>query len=181
MAAPARGQLDARPRGRRPLRPSSSTPSSTPAARRTWRTYRYTILNRARPTRSAPATRGGCPSRSTCRALRLGADPFVGEHDFASFCRKGPEGSSTVRRVLESRWLDEGDGVLRYEIRGNAFCWQMVRSIVGTLVEVGIGKPGPATSWPSCGPATAAPPASSRRPSGLCLWEVGYELDTVTP
>ena len=74
------------------------------------------------------------------RALRLAADPFVGEHDFASFCRKGPEGSSTTRRVLESRWVDEGDGVLRYEIRGNAFCWQLVRSIVGTLVEVGLGK-----------------------------------------
>ena len=45
-----------------------------------------------------------------------------------------------TRRVLESRWVDEGDGVLRYEIRANAFCWQMVRSIVGTLVEVGAGQ-----------------------------------------
>ena len=69
--------------------------------------------------------------------LRLAADPFVGEHDFAAFCRKGP------RRIVDDaarssrRWVDEGDGVLRYEIRANAFCWQMVRSIVGTLVEVG--------------------------------------------
>ena len=54
--------------------------------------------------------------RSTCARCGWRADPFVGEHDFASFCRKGPEGSSTVRRVLDSRWVDEGDGVLRYEI-----------------------------------------------------------------
>ena len=42
--------------------------------------------------------------------------------------------------MLESRWVDEGDGVLRYEICANAFCWQMVRAITGTLVEVGTGK-----------------------------------------
>ena len=80
------------------------------------------------------------PEPLDLRLLRLGADPFVGEHDFASFCRKGPAGSTTVRRVLESRWHDLGDGVLRYDIRATAFCWQMVRSIVGTLVDVGAGK-----------------------------------------
>ncbi len=72
--------------------------------------------------------------------LRLGADPFLGEHDFATFCRKGPPGSTTKRRVLESSWHDLGDGVLRYDITATAFCWQMVRSIVGTLVDVGAGK-----------------------------------------
>ena len=114
------------------------------------------------------------PEPLDLRALRLAADPFVGEHDFASFCRKGPEGSSTTRRVLESRWVDEGDGVLRYEIRGNAFCWQLVRSIVGTLVEVG-PRQAPAGrhdgDHPRAGPrrgGAAAPPR------GLCLWEVGY-------
>ena len=80
------------------------------------------------------------PDPLDLRALRLAADPFVGDHDFASFCRKGGPGSSTARRVSESRWVDEGDGVLRYEIRANAFCWQMVRSLVGTLVEPGLGK-----------------------------------------
>ena len=80
------------------------------------------------------------PEPLDLRALWLAADPFVGEHDFASFCRKGPEGSTTMRTVFESSWVDEGDGVLRYEIRAGAFCWQMVRAIVGTLVEVGVGK-----------------------------------------
>ena len=97
-------------------------------------------------------------------ALRLGADPFLGEHDFATFCRKGPAGSTTVRRVFESPWHDLGDGVLRYEIRATAFCWQMVRSIVGTLVDVGWGASGRATSCTSSGPATAPLRASSLRP-----------------
>ena len=99
----------------------------------------------------------------------------MGEHDFAAFCRKGPEGSSLTRRVLESRWLDEGDGVLRYEICANAFCWQMVRAIVGTLVEVGLGQAPPGRdAGGAARRATATRPGQMAPPRGLCLWEVGY-------
>ena len=45
-----------------------------------------------------------------------------------------------VRRVTEAVWHDEGDGNLRFEIEAGSFCHQMVRSIVGTLVEVGTGR-----------------------------------------
>ena len=106
----------------------------------TARTYVYTIVNRPPPDPFLARYAWWVAEPLDLRLLRLAADVFVGEHDFASFCRKGPEGSSTVRRVLASRWRDDGDGVLRYEIRAGAFCWQMVRSIVGTLVEVGNGK-----------------------------------------
>ena len=106
--------------------------------------------------------------------LRLGADPFLGEHDFATFCRKGPAGSTTVRRVLESQWHDLGDGVLRYDITATAFCWQMVRSIVGTFVDVGAGKirPGDILSILRAQDRSAAGRVGA--PHGLCLWEVGY-------
>jgi tRNA pseudouridine38-40 synthase len=139
-----------------------------------WRTYRYTILNRRAPDPFRDRFTWWVPDPLDLRALRLGADPFVGEHDFASFCRKGPEGSSTTRQVLESRWGDEGDGVLRYEIRGNAFCWQLVRSIVGTLVEVGLGKrrPGDMMTILRARDRDAAGQLAPAR--GLCLWEVGY-------
>ena len=61
-----------------------------------------------------------------------------------------------MRRVLESRWLDLGDGVLRYDITATAFCWQMVRSIVGTLVDVGVGQDPPRRDpAASCARATA--------------------------
>ena len=44
------------------------------------------------------------------------------------------------RRVLDAAWTDDGDGLLRFDIRANAFCHQMVRSIVGLLVDVGTGQ-----------------------------------------
>jgi tRNA pseudouridine38-40 synthase len=104
------------------------------------RTYRYTVVNRPVPDPFLARFSWWVPEPLEIARLRLGADPFVGEHDFAAFCRKGPEGSTTVRRVLRSHWDVLDDGVLRYEIRATAFCWQMVRSVVGTLVDIGRGR-----------------------------------------
>ena len=83
-------------------------------------------------------------------ALRLACDPLIGEHDFSSFCRAqklkpaqvaaGQRPATLMRRVLDARWVEVGDGVLRFEVEANAFCHQMVRSIVGTLVEAGSGR-----------------------------------------
>ena len=139
-----------------------------------WRLYRYAVVNRPVPDPFLARYAWWVPAPIDLHVLHLGADPFVGEHDFASFCRQGPEGSTTTRRVLESRWLDLGNGVLRYDIRATAFCWQMVRSIVGTLVEVGTGKKRPGELLGilrAKDRANAGPPAP---PEGLCLWEVGY-------
>jgi len=139
-----------------------------------WRSYRYTIVNRPVPDPFLARHAWWVPEPLDLRLLRLGADPFLGEHDFASFCRKGPEGSTTMRRVLDSRWRDAGDGVLRYEIRATAFCWQMVRSVVGTLVDVGLGRltPGDVLHILRARDRNAAGRVAP--PQGLCLWDVGY-------
>ena len=138
------------------------------------RTYRYTIVNRPAPDPFLARTAWWVPEPLDLSRLRLAADPFVGEHDFAAFCRRGPAGSTTVRRVLDSSVSVLGDGVLRYEIRGTAFCWQMVRSIVGTLVEIGRGRrtPGDVLTILRSGDRAQAP--SPAPPHGLCLWAVDY-------
>ncbi len=139
-----------------------------------WRHYRYTILNRPVPDPFRDRFTWWVPDPLDLRALRLAADPFVGSHDFASFCRKGPPGSATVRNVMSSRWVDEGDGVLRYEIRASAFCWQMVRSIVGTLVEVGTGERKPGDLMAILRGCDRDAAGQLAPPRGLCLWDVGY-------
>jgi tRNA pseudouridine38-40 synthase len=139
-----------------------------------WRRYRYTIVNRPVPDPFHDRFAWWVQDRLDLPAMRLAADPFIGEHDFASFCRKGSEGSSTIRRVIESRWHDAGDGVLVYEIRANAFCWQMVRSVVGTLVEAGRGKKTPGDMLAIIRAANRAASGQLAPAKGLCLWEVGY-------
>jgi len=139
-----------------------------------WRAYRYTIDNRRVPDPMRSRYAWHVPEPLDLARLRLGADPFVGEHDFASFCRKGPEGSTTVRRVDEACWSRVEDGVLRFEVRARAFCWQMVRSIVGTLVDIGRGRKraGDVTGMLRARDRAAA--GTIAPPHGLCLWEVGY-------
>ncbi len=75
--------------------------------------------------------------------MREGARALVGRHDFASFCRAPKAPSSTVRDLERLTVWRSGD---RIEIaaRANAFCHQMVRSLVGTLVAVGEGAIDPA-------------------------------------
>jgi len=138
-----------------------------------WRAYRYTIVNRPTPDPFLARTSWWLPEPLDLSLLRLGADPFLGAHDFASFCRK-VEGRTTTRRVLESSWHDLGDGVLRYDITATAFCQRMVRSIVGTLVDVGAGKirPGEILGILRARDRNAA--GRVGEPQGLCLWEVGY-------
>ncbi|MCZ7535890.1 MAG: hypothetical protein M5T61_08195 [Acidimicrobiia bacterium] len=139
-----------------------------------WRHYHYTIVNRPEPDPFRDRFTWWVAKPLDLRVLRLASDPFVGEHDFSSFCRQGPEGSTTSRRVLESSWIDAGEGVLRYEIRAGAFCWQMVRSIVGTLVEAGAGKRRPGEMLAIIRSGDRAAAGQLAPPRGLCLWEVGY-------
>jgi tRNA pseudouridine38-40 synthase len=144
-----------------------------------WRTYRYTIVNAAVPDPFLARYAWWIPERLDLAVLRLAADPFVGEHDFAPFCRKGPPGSSTVRLVHSSRWLEttaaERTEVLVYEVTASAFCWQMVRSIVGTIVEAGAGRRRPGDLLSVLRSGDRAEAGQLAPPEGLCLWAVGYD------
>ncbi len=67
--------------------------------------------------------------------------------------------------------------LLRFEIRANAFCHQMVRSIVGTLVDVGLGKASPGDVRGIMIARDREAAGQVAPPHGLVLWEVGYPPD----
>jgi tRNA pseudouridine38-40 synthase len=142
----------------------------------TGRRYRYRVLNLPVADPFQAATAWHVPTPLDLRAMRLACDPLYGEHDFSSFCRK-PRGAPEiplVRRMRFADWAALGDGVLRFEIEGSSFCHQMVRSVVGTLVDIGRGKrrAGEMSGIIAAGHrGTAGAPAP---PHGLCLWEVTY-------
>ncbi|MDA8196521.1 MAG: tRNA pseudouridine(38-40) synthase TruA [Actinomycetota bacterium] len=73
-------------------------------------------------------------------ALHEASKSICGERNFAAFCRKDPNGGSLWRRVDEvSLYLREG-GRYAIEIEANAFCHQMIRSLVAYLIAIGSGK-----------------------------------------
>ena len=145
-----------------------------------WRHYRYDIWNDPAPN-PLLAGRAWHVARPLVRwALDAACDPLIGEHDFTSFCRRpkvdaGKDEPSLVRRVHLARWTTVDDGPhVRFEIRANAFCHQMVRSIVGTLVDIGLGKvtPGDLRGILLARDREAAGQVAP--PHGLVLWEVAY-------
>ena len=75
-------------------------------------------------------------------AMRQAAAHFVGEHDFTSFARPGHGRESSVRTVLDCSVSRRG-AILVVGVEGTGFLWNMVRIMVGTLVEVGLGRHAP--------------------------------------
>lgn len=148
------------------------------------RRYRYTVLNRDVPDPFLAATTWHVPDELSIGALRLSCDPIVGEHDFSSFCRlpKRNPGASRVRRVDDARWVIVGDGLLRFEIEASSFCHQMVRSLVGTMMEVGRGQRKAGDMAGVLRARNRSMAGQIAPPRGLCLWSVGYPgFDSARP
>ncbi len=112
-------------------------------------------------------------------AMREAAVPLIGEHDFKSFCvARSAQGRPTCRYLTSVDVTEEevlGESCLTIRVVGNAFLHSMVRTLVGTLVEVGVGRRPPtwvAEVLSACDRCAAGPTAPAR---GLTLWSVSYE------
>ncbi|MGO9027910.1 MAG: tRNA pseudouridine(38-40) synthase TruA [Acidimicrobiales bacterium] len=120
----------------------------------TGRRYRYLVVNGPLADPLLARLAWHVSDRLDLRALSAAADALLGEHDFRAFCRRVPGTPADVpipRRVLDARWSEVGGSssssllpmegrLLAFEIEANAFCHQMVRSLVGTLIDVGRGR-----------------------------------------
>ncbi|CAM3414803.1 tRNA pseudouridine(38-40) synthase TruA [Tsukamurella hominis] len=71
--------------------------------------------------------------------MQEASDRLLGLHDFAAFCRRR-EGATTVRELQRFAWRRDNDGVFTAEVSADAFCWSMVRSLVGAVAAVGEGR-----------------------------------------
>jgi tRNA pseudouridine38-40 synthase len=144
------------------------------------RYYRYTVLNEALRSPLDRRYAHRVPEPLDLTALCTASEYLIGQHDFASFGRPMPRrlgatgSGSTVRRVFSAGWQQDGPW-FTFDIVGNAFLRGMVRSLVGTLLEVG------KRTWSvdrfvsvltACNRAMAAPPAPA---CGLCLMRIDYD------
>ena len=80
------------------------------------------------------------PGEIDLPAMERAAEHLVGEHDFTAFALSGGSHTQPVRRIDEVGWQGGGADVLVFRVTGNGFLRGMVRSIVGTLLEVGRGQ-----------------------------------------
>jgi tRNA pseudouridine38-40 synthase len=116
--------------------------------------------------------------------MNAAARDLLGEHDFSSFCRRpkpadGMPEPSLVRRLQVARWdraqeATWGPGLLQFEISATSFCHQMVRSIVGTLVDVGRGRRAVDSITATLAALDRAAAGPVAPPMGLVLYAVDY-------
>jgi tRNA pseudouridine38-40 synthase len=102
--------------------------------------YEYRILNRNLRSAFQRGYVWHIPQKLNLTEMKKATQSLIGEHDFSAFRTVGSPTRTTVRRVIRAEWKRGRDGLIRFEIEANGFLKQMVRSIIGTLVEVGKGK-----------------------------------------
>jgi len=155
-----------------------------------WRHYRYTVLNSKIPDPFLATTAWHIHVPLELRAMQLASDAIMGERDFSAFCRKpdaadepdsppstkpgaAKKPATMTRFVTQAAWKREGE-IVTFEVRANAFCHQMVRSLVGTFVDIGLGKRPPSDMMNLIRSGRRHDASQVAPPHGLCLWEVGY-------
>jgi tRNA pseudouridine38-40 synthase len=115
------------------------------------------------------------PRQLDIDAMAAASRDLLGLHDFAAFCRQR-EGATTIRDLQRLDWSAVGDRVTAY-VTADAFCWSMVRSLVGALLAVGEHRREP--RW--CAALLEATQRSSdfaaAPPQGLTLVGVDYPPD----
>jgi tRNA pseudouridine38-40 synthase len=168
----------------------------------TARRYRYLVVNAPVPDPLLARLAWQVADPLELRSMQAASDTLLGQHDFRAFCRRVPGTTADdpiTRRVDQVRWSRWGGppgwkgverqvpgtefpalvpaagSLLAFEIEAGAFCHQMVRSLVGTLVDVGRGRKRPSDMlWilRSGDRQQASQPAP---PQGLTLMAVRYD------
>jgi len=141
----------------------------------TGRRYRYRILNAPVHDPLQARTAWHVPEPLDVAAMDRAVGVLVGEHDFATFCRKAP-GRTTEREVLAAGWSRTGD-VVELSIVAKAFCHHMVRSIVATSVDVGRGRLSPDGVREALEARDRAACSGTAPPQGLTLTNVTYDTN----
>ena len=132
------------------------------------KSYRYRLVRSAVMSPFDRAFAWHVPDLSDVDAMRRAAAAFVGRHDFASFQARGSSTLDTVRTIERLDIHERGDEVV-IEIEGDGFLRHMVRAIVGTLVEVGIGPSSAPTRCRRFSASDIAGRVGRRRPrTGSC-------------
>lgn len=137
------------------------------------RTYRYRLLARRAPSPFEQGRALWWPHRVDRAALDACATALAGNHDFTAFTPTQTDHVRFDRDVLAASW-DQTDDVLAFEITADAFMRNMVRALVGTMLEVSSGRRTPESFAQLLDGAPRSAGGDTAPPHGLYLESVDY-------
>ena len=106
-----------------------------------WRTYHYFIHQRKNPFSSE--TSYLFKKRLDLEAMNLAGQMLLEIDDFGSFCKSGSDQQNNLCHLQVAQWQHISDYRIKFEVTANRFLRNMVRALVGTFIEVGLGKISP--------------------------------------
>ena len=143
----------------------------------TWRRYNYRVEDMS--IMRNPLVRNhtlSYPAVLDIDAMNEAATSLLGLHDFVTYCRPR-EHATTIRTLEHFSWTRDAAGVLNAEVRADAFCHSMVRSIVGLCLGVGEGKLSPTDAVLLLDAQQRTSDFKVAPARGLTLVEIGYPPD----
>ena len=139
------------------------------------KTYQYRIYNQQIPLAVGRQYAWHIRKPLNIDAMNQAAGHIIGTHDFKSFEGTGSPKAHTVRTVVHAIVEKTSEGFVLFEITADGFLRYMVRNLVGTLVDVGMGKTTP-DEFKQILKAKNRDRAGATAPArGLFLVAVGYE------
>jgi tRNA pseudouridine38-40 synthase len=136
--------------------------------------YRYFVWNHTAMNPLIRGTAWHMPRKLNFKAMREAAALFVGKHDFKSFAaNRNYEMESTVRTVKRCEFKKSGS-LLTFVIEGDGFLYKMCRGIVGTVVQVGLGKFSASEIKTMLAQKDRRVAGMTAPAQGLVLWKVFY-------
>lgn len=138
--------------------------------------YRYTIRTSPTPDPFLAGQVWEYPvtlPKNALPRMREAARYFLGKHDFRAFMAQGSDVKDTERTVFGMNVVKKGK-LITVSVTGDGFLYNMVRIIVGTLLDVGSGKLEPADIPGILASKERKKAGVTAPPEGLCLWKVSY-------
>ncbi|MBO5637279.1 MAG: tRNA pseudouridine(38-40) synthase TruA [Acidaminococcaceae bacterium] len=140
-----------------------------------WKEYEYRIRFTPQPD---PFTRNyvwQLREEPDLEKMQEAAQLLLGTHDFSGFQSAGSSPVSPVKTIYVSRWQKEADDTLIYRIAGDGFVYHMVRNLVWSMVQIGLGKKTPQAMQQELQMQRGEFENSPAPPQGLYLARVEYE------
>ena len=136
--------------------------------------YDYTIVNHPVPPAINRQYVWSIRSQLDTMAMQTAIKCIIGSHDFKAFEGAGSPRAHTIRHVMAAELHESDDLILTFRIEADGFLRFMVRNIVGTLVDVGLGKTLPAEFQQILESRDRTMAGATAPACGLCLMEVRY-------
>lgn len=159
----------------RAIRAEAAAPGFNARKDACWKEYEYRICYTSEPDPFSRNYVWQMQELPDIEKMKAAASGIIGKHNFRGFQSRGSAQVSPLKTIYRSCWEKEQGGLLLYHIAGDGFVYHMVRNLVWSMVQIGLGKKSPQSITEELLQDRGEFENSPAPPQGLYLAKVEYE------